>query len=86
MSTRLHQLHDVHLPVLRSFPKQLKRKVLEIGRGLYFGPGRSGCRLAAIGSAIHALFQLDILLIAKTWGDRGCDTKSLGPGIGVLLN
>ena len=38
------------------------------------------------GSAGHACFQLDVLLIAKSGHDRRRYAESLGPGIGVLLH
>ena len=37
-------------------------------------------------SAGHTFFQLDVLLITETGGDRRRNTESFGPGIGVLLD
>jgi hypothetical protein len=37
-------------------------------------------------SAAHALFKLDILLIAETRSNRRGNAKTLGPGVSVLLD
>mgnify|MGYP007121425925 CR=1 FL=1 len=42
--------------------------------------------LGSLVSVIHALFQLDILLIAEAGSDRGRYTEPFGPWIGVFLH